>query len=182
MRVFEILTITQAWASAAEAEAHAPSISELFFPLINFLIYAFLIRRFVIPLVRDYLRSRRQEVVTLIDDATENKQRAEATVQDYRGRLARLDQEIRSIHSSLQAEGEREKSKLLQEAERLAAKIMEDAAFLADQEVKVARQKIREEMVNQAKATAKELVQRHLSAADQSRLVADFIQNIGEIR
>ena len=182
MKVFELLTVTQVWASAAEAETHAPAISELFFPLINFLIYAFLIKRFVVPAVRDYLRSRRQEVVTLIEGATENKQRAEAIVQDYRERLARLDQEIQSIHSSLRAEGEREKTKLLQEAERLAAKIREDAAFLADQEVKLARQKIREEMADQAEATAKELIQRHLSPADQSRLVADFIQNVGAMR
>lgn len=182
MRALELLTIAQAWASAAEAEAPAPSISELFFPLLNFLIYVFLIYWFVIPLVRDYLRSRRQEVVTLIHGAAENKRRVEAVVQDYRARLAQVAQESQSIQLSLRAEGEREKAKLLQEAERLAEKIKQDAAFLADQEVKVARQKIREEMANQAEATAKELIQRDLSPADQSRLVTEFIQQVGQAR
>jgi F0F1-type ATP synthase membrane subunit b/b' len=64
----------------------------------------------------------------------------------------------------------------------MAVKIKEDADFLADQEVKIARQRIREEMANQAEATARELVRRNLSAADQSRLVQDFIQSIGQTR
>ena len=181
MRLLELITVAQVWASAAEAE-HAPSISELLFPLLNFLLYAFLIKRFALPLVRDFLRSRRQGVVTSIQEATESKQKAEAIVQDYKARLARLDQEVQTIHSALRAEGEREKIKLLQEAERLAAKIKDDAAFLADQEVKVARQKIREEMANEAEVTAKELIQRNFSSADQGRLVEDFIHNIGQVR
>ena len=37
----------------------------------------------------------------------------------------------------------------------MAAKIKDDASFLADQEVKMARQKIREEMAIQAEATAR---------------------------
>jgi len=64
----------------------------------------------------------------------------------------------------------------------LAAKIKEDAGFLADQEVKIARQKVREEMAARAEAAARELVRRNLSAADQGRLVEDFIQNIGPTR
>ena len=70
----------------------------------------------------------------------------------------------------------------MQDAERLAAKIKEDALFLAEQEVKAARQKIRQEMAEQAEATAKELIQRYLTPVDQSHLVADFIQNIGQVR
>ena len=182
MTVFDFLTITHAWASEAEAEAHAPGISELLFPAINFLIYAYLIKRFVFPLLRDYLRSRRQQVLTSIESAAENKQRAMAIVEDYKTRMAGLEQEIQSIQASLRAEGEREKAKLLQEAERLAVKIKEDAAFLAEQEVKVARQKIREEMAERAEHTAEELLKSQLSPADQSRLVAEFIQNVGQVR
>jgi F0F1-type ATP synthase membrane subunit b/b' len=61
----------------------------------------------------------------------------------------------------------------------MALKIKKDANFLADQEVKIARQKMREEMANQAATTARELVRRNISGADQSRLVAEFIQTIG---
>ena len=181
MSLFELFTVAQVWASAA-AERHAPSITQILFPLGNFLIYAFIIKKFALPVVRDFLRSRRQEILTSIQGAAESKQRAEAVVQDYQGRLARADQEGQSIQAQLRAEGERERAKLLREAEGLAVKISEDARFLADQEVKIARQKIRVEMANQAQASARELIQRRLSSGDQGRLVEDFMQNIGRTR
>ena len=172
----------QAWASATEAEHHVPSIHDIWFPLGNFLIFAFIIVRFAFPLVRDFLQTRREEVLTTLKEASAKKQQAEALVQDYRRRLARLDQEVQSIQTALRVEAEREGTKLLGEAQTLAAKIKEDARFLADQEVRMARQRIREEMASQAVAAARELVQRRLSSADQVRLVDDFIQSIGQVR
>ena len=181
MSFFEFFGVAQAWASAAEAEHHAPSIHQIWFPLGNFLIFAFIIVHYALPLVRNFLRSRHDEVLAAVRAAALRKQQAEAIVQDYKERLARVEQEAQSMVASLRAEGEREKAKLLSDAQTLAAKIKEDARFLADQEVRVARQKMREEMASQAEAAARELVQHHLSSADQSRLVGDFIQSIGQV-
>jgi len=66
----EILSVAQAWASAAEAEHHAPSLTQILFPLGNFLIYAYIIKRFALPVVRDFLRSRRAEILTSIQGAS----------------------------------------------------------------------------------------------------------------
>jgi F-type H+-transporting ATPase subunit b len=121
-------------------------------------------------------------VITTISQASAKKQAAEALVGEYKAKLSGLDREVQLIQASLREEGEREKSKLLSEAASLAAKIKEDADFLADQEVRMARQKMREDIADQAVITAQELVQRNLSAADQVRLAEDFIQNIGQAR
>jgi F-type H+-transporting ATPase subunit b len=182
LSLFELVGAARAWASAAEAEHHAPSINQIWFPLGNFLIFAFIIVRYALPLVRDFLQTRRDEILARLKEAAAKKQQAEAVVRDYRQRLARLDQESQSMHASFREEGERERANLVREAEILAAKIKADARFLADQEVKVARQKVREEMAKQAEATARELVQRHLSSSDQGRLVEDFVQSIGQVR
>ena len=181
MSFFAIFAVAQAWASASEAEHHAPSIHDIWFPLANFLIFAFIIVRYALPLVRNFLQSRRDAVLATVREAAAKKQQAEAIVRDYRGRLAQVEQESQTIVASLRAEGERERGKLLSDAQMLAAKIKEDARFLADQEVRMARQKIREEIAAEAEARASELVQRHLSAADQGRLVEDFIQSIGQV-
>jgi F-type H+-transporting ATPase subunit b len=182
MSLCEFFTVAQAWAAAAEAEHHAPSINQIWFPLANFLIFAWILKRFALPLVRDFLRSRREEVLTTVKAAAESKRRAEAIVQDYKTRLNRLDQEAKEIEASLRAEGERQKTKLLDEAQALAKKILEDARFLAEQEVKIARQKIREELANLTEASARELVQRHMTPADQGRLAEEFLREIGQSR
>lgn len=181
MSILDILGPAQALA-AGGAEHHAPSITDIGWPLGNFLIYLFIIVKFALPLVRDFLRSRRQEVLDTVQAASAKKQAAEALVSDYKGKIAGLDKEIQTLETSLRDEGQREKAKLLDEASALATKIKDDARFLADQEVKMARQKVREEMANRAEASARELVQRHLSTADQGRLVDDFIQSIGQSR
>ncbi|HWP24234.1 MAG TPA: ATP synthase F0 subunit B [Candidatus Binatia bacterium] len=181
--IWQIFTVAQAWASgAAEAEHHAPSIHDIWFPLANFLIYALILFKFVLPLVRDFLKSRRDEVVQTIAQVSAKKAAAQALVSEYQHKLAAVDREMQSIQAALREEGEREKAKLLNEAAAAAQKIKEDAAFLADQEMKMARQKIREEMARQAEAHARALIQRHFSQADQNRLVQDFIESIGEAR
>ena len=182
MNLWELFMIAQAWASAAETEHHAPSISQIFFPLANFLIFAWILKRFVLPLARDFLRSRREEVLATVQAVAESKQRAEALVREYQARLNGLDQEAKDIEASLRVEGERQKAKLLQEADVLAKKIVEDAHFLAEQEVKVARQEIREEVANLAEASARELVQRYITPADQVRLAEEFLREIGQNR
>jgi F-type H+-transporting ATPase subunit b len=178
--LLELFTAAQAWASeAAEAEHHAPSINDIWFPLANFLIYAFILVKFALPLVRDFLRSRHEEVLAKVNQASAKRQAAEALVSEYKAKLAGLDKEVQSIHAALGEDGEREKGKLISEAQTMALKIKSDANFLAEQEIKSARQKVREEMAEQAETTARQLVERNLSSADQSRLAQEFIQSIG---
>jgi F-type H+-transporting ATPase subunit b len=181
MSLFVLLIAAEAWAVTAGGEHHAPSIHGIWFPLINFLIFAYIIKRFALPLVRDFFQSRRREVLTTVTAAAEAKRRAEAVVQDYKTRLARVDQEAQTIQSTLRSEGERERQKLLAEAENTAVKIKEDAQFLADQEVKIARQRMRAEIARAAEARATELVQSHISAPDHERLAQEFIHQIGPV-
>jgi len=180
--LLDFLTAAPAFASAAEAEHHAPPISDVIFPALNFLIYAYIIVKFAFPLVRTFLRSRREEVVSAITQASAKKQQAEVLVREYRTKLAGLEQEVQTLLSTLREEAAREKSKLVNEAHALAAKIREDAQFLANQEVIIARQKIRAEMADLAETNARELVQRNLSATDQSRLAGNFLDSIGQSR
>ena len=172
----------EAWASSAAGEHHGPSIHDIWFPLANFLIYAFIIVRFALPAVRSFLQSRRQEVVATLEDASAKKRQAEAFVNEYRARLAVLEKEAAAILVSLRGDGELLKSRLLEEARMLAGKIKEDARLLADQEFNVARQKLLEEMADRAESAARDLAHNNLSAADQGRLVEDFIHNIGQAR
>src|SRR2546426_11023968 len=97
-------------------------------------------------------------------------------------KLSRLAAEAREIQAALRAEGERERAKLVAEAEDLAAKIKVDAGFLAEQEVKIARRQIRAEIARLAQQAAQQVLQRHLTPADQKRLVEEFLTDLGGAR
>ena len=183
MSFFIALLLTVLWAApAAAAEEHAPSISQLLFPLINFLIFVYLLKRYALPFAKEYLKSRREQVVAALKESAESKQRAEALVRDYKGRLQRLDQETRAIRDTLKAEGESEKARLLAEAEESATRIKADADFLAEQETKLARQELRREIARAAQASAEKIVQDNLTAADRRRMVEEFLSEVGGTR
>ena len=179
--VFFVLFPVFAFA-AGEAVHHEPSVNDIWFPLGNFLIYAFILYKYALPLVRDYLKTRREEVISTMTQAAAKKQAAEAFVADYKNRLAGIDKEIAALRATLRQEGEREKSRLISDAEAMATKIREDAGFLGEQEMKIARQQLLHEMADQAEAAARALIERNLTPTDQNRLAEEFIQNIGQTR
>ena len=181
----DLFTTAQVWASEAAshgAEHYVPSITEVIFPALNFLIYAFIIVKYALPPVRSFLKGRREEVIATMSQASAKKAAAQALVDEYKAKLAVIDREVETLKATLRAEGERDKAKLIADANTMAAKIKDDARILAEQEVKMARQKIREEMALQAEATARALLQRNLSIDDQNRLANEFIQSIGQAR
>lgn len=181
----DLFTTAQLWASEAAshgAEHHAPAITDVIFPALNFLIYAFIIFKYALPAVRGFLKNRREEVIATMTQASAKKAAAQAMVDEYKEKLATVDRDVQTLQATLRDEGERDKAKLLTDANAMAAKIKEDARILADQEVKMARQKIREEMAIEAEATARALLQRNLSVDDQNRLADEFLQSIGQAR
>ena len=180
MSLYLLFVASELWASsAAGAGEHAASVTQLLFPSINFLIFLYLVKRFALPLVKSHLRSRREEIVAALAEADEGKRSADALVRDYRARLARIHEESRRLRDELRTDGEREKARLLTEAGDLATRIKADADFLAEQEVKLARQKLRAEIARAAEQAAQRLVRAGLEPADQGRLVEEFLSGVG---
>ncbi|MBI2357373.1 MAG: ATP synthase F0 subunit B [Deltaproteobacteria bacterium] len=177
------LWIAEVWAAGSGAEeAHGVAWFQLIFPLVNFLIFAYLVKRYLLPVMRNYLSERRSRVVNAVREAEQEHARAEAMVRDYRDRLAGLEAETRELREMLRQEGDRLRAKLVAEAEELAAKIKADAGFLADQEVKAGRQQLRSELAALAHDQAAELLRRQLSPEDQRRLVEEFVHGVEGVR
>ena len=180
MTLLTDMFVSSAWAASAGG-AHVPSITELLFPLINFLIFAWLVKRYALPIIRQHLQQRREGLVEAVATAQQAKGEAEGYVRKYRELLNVLEEECERIREGLRAEGERERTRIVAEAEESAAKLKADADFLAEQEVKMARQQLRGEMALLAEAAAERVIQQHMAAADQDRMVESFSQQIQEL-
>ena len=169
-------------AFAVEAEEHAASASELIFPFLNFLLFLFLIYRFVVPMARDFFNKRRADIASAVSEGEEAKRKGEALLAEYRGRLARLGDELAAIRGALRADGEKEKAKLLADASDTAQRIKADADLLAEQEVRLARAELKRDIVERAGATAERLVRDNLTASDQERIVGEFLTEVEAAR
>ena len=180
MSALACMTVSTAWAAAGDG-AHAPSVADLLFPLINFLIFAYLVKRFGLPLLEVLSEQRRQTLVEAVATAQQAREDAAGRVRNYRELLDVLDEERARIREGLRAEGERERARIVAEAEESAAKLKADADFLAEQEVKMARQQIRGEIASLAQEAAARVIRQHLAAADQDRMVEDFSRRIRDL-
>lgn len=183
MKGLDLQALTSVWAAGpAGAGEHGVSIGQLLFPLINFLIFLYLVKRFALPLLRQHLQDRRRSLLTAIEEADGARQSAEALVRDYRDRLAELEAEKRKIEESLREEGESEKARLVGDARAMAERIRRDSQLLAEQEVQGARRSVRQLMARSARATAARLIEQELRPSDQARLVEEFLSEVGAIK
>ncbi len=159
-------------------EHHGPSISDLVFPTINFLIFVFIIWKYVIPPARDALRQRREKIAQALDEAKRAKEEAESLRREYQQKLAGLAAEQEKMRTQALEAAERERNRLVEEARQMTERIKNEAQQIAQREVEEARRVLRQEVAHQAVQMATALVQSRLTQADHRRFVQDLVTEV----
>ncbi len=160
-----------------EHGAHHPSIADLFYPAINFLIFAVIIYRFLGGPIREYFRERTERLRDALAAGAKARKDAEA----LRAKLARDLAELPALRDRLRADvraaAEQERANILEQATRTADRIRNDAKLLADQEVASAMRGVRAEVIDEAIREAVTLVRSALGPGDQERFVREFVES-----
>ncbi len=171
-------------ALAAGGEHHADSgviIKDFIWRCVNFAIMVGLLGYFVSKPIRSALQSRREGIEKALADAVAARQSAEATSREYRDKLAKATAEIDSICAAIRREGELERDRIIGGARDMAAKIEQEADAKAAGLVARARAELRAEAARLAVELAEELLSKNVTAADQKRLVDEYMQKVGEL-
>lgn len=166
-------------AAATGGEHHAPKWSLTILGFANFAIFAFIIRRYAWPLVRDFLLERRESVVKALEAARRTKAEADDLRAEFEARMRTLESEAERTREELLAIARLEAEKLLEQARRAAERIRNDARLVADQEVAQARASLQREAAELITERAAALIEREITPDDQRRLIRDFV---GEMR
>lgn len=168
----------------AATNGHADSgaiLKDFIYRCINFALMVGLLAYFVTKPIRKGLKERREEIAKTLDDAEQARQSAEARYQEYQAKLARATEEIAGIAEAIKREGEVERDKILAAAKEQASKIERDAENKAAGMVARARAELREEASRLAVELAENLLKEKITAADQERLVDEYMQKVGEL-
>jgi len=150
----------------------------LAFSAINFVLFVLVLRKYALPAVRDSLRRRRDMIVQALSEAKRAKEEAESLRREYEEKLAGLAAEQERLRAQALEAAERERGRALEEARRMAERIQSEARLIAQREVEEARHLLRQEVSEQAVRIATELIRTRLTAADQSRLIQDFVREV----
>ncbi len=192
------LSIATPWGSCASAEEageahhetgaaaehhedhHAPALSDLVLPAINFSIYLFIVVRFVIPAMREFLRRRHSDVVQAESESSAALASAERRLSASKARLESLAAEANSIREDLLTIANRQAERLVAQAVESGKRRLADAALVAEQERRRAFGDIRAEIAAKATALAEGRIRSALTADDQRTFVQQFLKDAAQ--
>ncbi|MGV8073643.1 MAG: hypothetical protein AB2L11_03635 [Syntrophobacteraceae bacterium] len=161
---------------------HALNWSDFLLRSLNFVIVvAILVKLLKKPLV-NFLATRREDIRELLEQLQAKRLEAEKVAAEYQAKLSTLDDQTKQIVAELLAEGESEKQKIIDAAKKQAEYIKQQAQLAAQQEIKIAKERLQEEIAELSVAAAEDILRKKIKAEDQDRLVKDFMTRVVEAK
>lgn len=150
-----------------------------FFNLLLFVgVLIFLLRR---PIGAS-LVARRDSIRRELMRAQEERRAALAKLEEVEARLARLDAEVETVRAQAKREAEAERESITRATAEETRRLREQAQREIESAGKVARQDLRSYAAEQSVRLAEELIRRDIGAEDDTRLMNDYIGELGGIK
>ena len=148
------------------------------FSTFNVILFLLVMRRFALPVVRDFVRDRHARILRDLNAADEARAEALRLKAEWEQRLAHLEESIAGMRDQARQDAERERERILADARRTAERIQRDAEQAAAAELRQIRAELRVELARQAMQQAEKTVRERWTDADQQRFVADFLKQV----
>ena len=150
------------------------------FILLNTLIIFFVARKFLFKPVMKIIRERQQEIDEMYTKAGQAKEQAAALRTEYEEKLSAATEKADRLVKEAVVRGQNREEEILRQANAEANAIREKASADIAQEKKKAINDAKDEISVIAMAVASKVVGRELTADDQSQLVDQFIDELGD--
>lgn len=148
--------------------------------ILNLFLQIFLVKKFLLDKVLAVLDKRREEADREISDAQTAKEEALAIKQTYETNMQTAKETADEILHEAQKNAAARGEEIIQSARQQAAHMKQKASEDIAQEKKKALNEAKNEISDMAMAIAGKVVGRSLDAEDQSRLVDQFIEELGD--
>ena len=149
------------------------------FILLNTLTIFFVAKKFLFIPVKNMIDSRQKEIDDMYASADNAKASAEAMQSEYQQKLSAAQATSERMVQEAVARGQAKEEEIIRQANSEAAAILDKTAADIAQEKKKAINDAKDEISEMAMAIAGKVVGRELTAADQSKLVDSFIDELG---
>jgi len=173
-----------AYAAGEQGEAHHALIShaklvDFGWRCMNFAALAVILVKYVIPPIGKMLSDRRTAIANQFSDLQERRAEVEQTYKTYEAKLSRINEEVETILATAKAQAETEKERIINDAKRAAEDIKRKAVVSVQNELARAKKQLREEVADQAATMAAEIIKKNFVEADQTKLVEDYLGQVG---
>lgn len=145
---------------------------------VNFALLLVVLRALLRKPLSEYLKSHRAEVEEEIQLSTKLKAKAEARYAEYQAKVQSLDKDLARIRTEMVEAGKAERDRMVAIAEEKASRMRKETQFLIDQQRRQLRFNLIESTADRVVHDAQQLVEARKSAADETRLAEQFLQDL----
>lgn len=150
------------------------------FVLLNTLIIFFVAKKFLFKPVMKIIRERQQEIDDMYTKAGQAEEQASALRAEYEEKLCAAEAEAERTVKEAVIRGQNRQEEIIRQANEQAAAILDKANADIAREKKKAINDAKDEISVIALAVAGKVVGKELKPEDQSLLVDQFIEELGE--
>ena len=156
-------------------------LKDFLYRVLNFGLVVAILVYFLRKPLKKGLAGRSEEIEKALAAAKLAKEDAEAKFAEYDRKLAQATEEIAEISDAIRREGELEKQKIIENAKQMAIKIEQDAEKAAEMEVAKARRELQQEAAQLAVDMAEKMLKKNFTKDDDTRLIDEYMQKVGEL-
>ncbi len=150
--------------------------SVFFWSIINFAVLLFLVNKFALPPFYQMLKDNEKRKQDLIDSLESQRKESQALLNDYKAKMAGIQEEARQILNAAKLEKEeikkRELERLAQEKQTLLAGIRGEIEF----EKKKLMDDLKENAVDLVVSATRKIIAKEFSKADHEQLIRENIR------
>ena len=179
-----MLVLVLANMAIASGGGHADSgvlLKDFLYRILNFSIVVAILVYFLRKPLKKGLAGRSEEIEKALAEAKQVKEEAEAKFAEYDRKLDQATEEIAEISDAIRREGELEKQKIIENAKQMAIKIEQNAEKAAEMEIAKARRELQKEASKLAVEMAKTMLEQNFTKDDDTRLIDEYMQKVGEL-
>ncbi len=130
------------------------------------------------PAVSQMAAERHDQIKTALDEAAKLRQQAADKLAEYEAKLKDADVEIQKMVDGMKKDAETDKARILDNAAKQSAQLKKDAEARIAAEIEYARAALMREVTVAATTATEKLLREKMQPADQSKLVAAFINDV----
>lgn len=149
------------------------------FSIINFLIFYFILKRFLFDKTLAIINSRKYEVEKSFRKAKEEEQRAELLRRKYEEDVKRFNNEGMKLVERYKEKADKVYAEIIEESNKEAINIKEKANREIERERDIANKEMKQEIVELSMELAEKTLEREIDSERHKELIDEFIAKIG---
>lgn len=155
---------------------------DILFQLITFIILLALLKKFAWGPLMGIMKQREEHIAGEINAAEQSRVEAMQLLEEQRTLLKEARTEAQGLIENAKKQGDVQREEIIALARAEADRLKESAKLEIEQQKEQAVAAIREQVASLSVLIASKVIEKELSAADQEKLINEYIQEAGEGR